>query len=103
MQGLHYDRLYRTPSSEAYLISADEETLARVELHYTSSITYGLVVLEKPLEGEELTDLLERLDEDLVSSADVPRDDFVVSVYQGQEVGVFSDSEGDDENSDPEP
>ncbi len=103
MEGLRYDRLYRTPSSEAYLVSANEEAVARVELHYTSSIAYGLVVLENPLEGKALTDLLERLDEDLVSSADVPRDDFVVSVYQGHEVGVFSDSDDDDEGSVLEP
>ena len=98
MEALRYDRLYRTPNSEAYLISEDDETLARVELHYTSSIAYGLFVLERELEGEALTELIERIDDDLVSSADVPRDDFVVSVYQGHEVGVFSDSDAEDED-----
>ena len=31
-------------------------------------------------------------------SADLPRDDFVVTVYQGQEVGVFSDPRFDDDD-----
>jgi hypothetical protein len=36
--------------------------------------------------------LIERIDEDLVLSADTPRDDFLVSVYTGKEIGFFNDT-----------
>ena len=37
------------------------------------------------------------IDEELVLPCDVVRDDFVVTVYQGREAGVFSDEEFEDE------
>ncbi len=91
MDDLHYDRLCRTSTSEAYLLSDGEEPVARVDLHFTTSVVYGLLVLEREMKEEDLLDLIERIDEDLVWSADLPRDDFVVTVYQGKEVGVYSD------------
>ncbi|MBI4494899.1 MAG: hypothetical protein HY690_19160 [Chloroflexi bacterium] len=91
MEHLRYDRLCRTSHSEAYLLSDGEEPVARIELHFTTSVVYGLLIVEREMREEEILDLIERIDEDLVWSADVPRDDFVVTVYQGKEVGVYSD------------
>ena len=98
LEGLRYDRLCRTPHSEAYLLSQDEEAIGRIELHYTLSIVYGLLILERELGEDDMSDLIGRIDDDIVSSADVPRDDFVVTVYQGREIGVLSDSQGPDED-----
>ena len=39
------------------------------------------------------------IDEDLVLSADMPRDDFLVSVYVGRDVGFYSDEYFADENA----
>ena len=107
MEDIRYDRLCRTATSESYLLSEGEDSIGRVELHFTSNVVYGLVIVEKDLNEEEVGELIERIDEDLVLSADVPRDDFVVTVYQGREVGVFSDDdsdfdEGEEENGNGE-
>ncbi len=91
MQDIRYDRICRTAQSEAYLISQGEEPIARVELHFTHSIVYGLLVVEKDLDDREIAELIQGVDEDLVWSADLPREDFVVTVYRGQELGVYSD------------
>lgn len=96
---LRYDRVCRTAHSEAYLLSEGEDPLGRVDLHFGSSIVHGLLVVERPLEEEQLQELVRRLDEDLVVTADYPRDDFVVTVYRGHELGVYSDSP--DENHIP--
>jgi hypothetical protein len=55
-------------------------------------------VVERELAEAEVLDLIEKIDEDLVWSADLPRDDFVVTVYNGREVGVYSDPDFDDED-----
>jgi|SRR5581483_10355940 len=99
MDSIRYDRLCRTPHSEAYLVSDGEQPLGRVELHFTATVVYGLLVLEGERSEEQVLDLVEQIDDDLVWSADVPREDFIVTVYQGREVGVYSDPR-DDEDED---
>ena len=98
---IRYDRLCRTTNSEAFLLSQQDEPIGRIELHFTGSIVYGLLIVEREMPEEQVLDLIEKVDEDLVWSADVPRDDFVVTVYQGREIGVYSDPafDEDDEGS----
>jgi hypothetical protein len=91
VEELRFDRLCRTASSEAYLISSGEEPVARIEIHFTAPIVYGLLIVEKPLGEEEITDMIEKIDTGLIWGVGVQRDDFVVTVYQGQQLGVYSD------------
>jgi hypothetical protein len=60
---------------------------------------HGTLILERELEEAELTKLIEQIDEDLVLSADMPRDDFLVSVYVGRDVGFYSDDYFTEENN----
>jgi len=92
-----FERECRTPHSEAYLIISNEERLGRVDLHFTPSIVYANVCVKQNLTQETIDDLIDVIDEELVMSADVARDDFIVTVYQGREVGVFSDEDFEDE------
>lgn len=97
LSNLRYDRVCRTASSESFLLSDAEEPLGRVDLHFGASVVHGLLVLERDVEGEALAALVQRLDDDLVWTADQPRDDFLVTVYRGEEVALFSDTPDDEE------
>jgi hypothetical protein len=89
---LRYDRLYRTATSEAYLVSVDEQPLARLELHYAAPLVYGLLLLENEQDDAALRTIIAQIDEDLVWTASVARDDFVLSVYVGREISVYDDA-----------
>jgi hypothetical protein len=93
---LRYDRVCRTAQSEAYLLSEGEKPLGRVDLHFGSSVVHGVLIVERDLSGEDLHGLVQRIDDDLVWTADQPREDFLVTVYRGTETGVISDREGED-------
>jgi hypothetical protein len=97
---LRYDRLYRTASSEAYLLSDGEQPLARLELHFAGATVYGLLLFEREPSEEEIAAVIVQVDEDLVWTASVPREDFVVAVYVGRELGVFDDAARDRDNGD---
>jgi hypothetical protein len=99
MPGYRFERECRTAHSEAYVVSADDNRVGRVDLHFTPSIVYATLCVGSNTTTDEIQDLIDIIDEELVMSADVPRDDFIVTVYQGREAGVFSDEEfGEDED-----
>ena len=97
---LRYDRVCRTPQSEAYLLSEGESPLGRVDLHFGTSVVHALLVVEREMDEHEMRGLVQRLDDDLVWTADQAREDFLVTVYRGTEVGVISDREDDDLEND---
>lgn len=85
-----YYRQSRTTSSEQYQVMDGDNRIAHLDLHYGSSEVSGTLVLDRELSEGEIEDLIERIDEDLVLSADVPRDDFVIRVYVGREIQLYS-------------
>jgi len=97
---LRYDRVCRTPQSEAYLLSEGDSPFGRIDLHFGTSVVHGVLIVERDLSDEDLHGLVQRIDDDLVWTADRPREDFLVTVYQGTERGVISDREDDEEDED---
>jgi hypothetical protein len=96
MDDIHFERHFRTPYSEGYYIMQgntlqSNSRLGTIDIHFTTTAVHGTLILERELEEAELTKLIEQIDEDLVLSADMPRDDFLVSVYVGKDVGFYSD------------
>jgi hypothetical protein len=97
---LRYDRVCRTPQSEAYLLSDGDTPFGRVDLHFGASVVHGVLIVERELSDEDVHGLVQRIDDDLVWTADRPREDFLVTVYQGTERGVISDAEDEDADDD---
>jgi hypothetical protein len=95
---LRYDRVCRTAESEAYLLSDGDSPFGRVDLHFGASVVHGVLIVERDLSDEDVHGLVQRIDDDLVWTADRPREDFLVTVYRGTERGVISDTEEDDDS-----
>ncbi len=91
MADYRYDRHVRTAYSEGYEIRDGEQRLGHLDLHYASQEVYGTLILENELDEDTLLELIERLDDDLVLSAEMPRQDFLVNVYHGHDVGLYND------------
>lgn len=97
METIRFERFFRTPYSESYQILQggggvqEVGRLGAIDLHFTSTTVHGTLILERELAEPELTNLIEIIDEDLVLSAEVSRDDFLVTVYVGRSIGYYSD------------
>ena len=103
MEDIRFERHFRTPYSEGYYIMQGNtlqtnNRLGTGDIHFTTTAVHGTLILERELEEADLTKLIEQIDEDLVLSADMPRDDFLVSVYVGKDVGFYSDEYFAEEN-----
>ncbi|MBI4299678.1 MAG: hypothetical protein HY677_00975 [Chloroflexi bacterium] len=104
MPPYRFQRDCRTPYSEVFIILDGDERIGRVDLHYGASVVYAsLFVEEDAIDEPEVQSLIGLVDEDLVMPAEVIRDDFVVTVFRGHEVGVFSDEDMGDDEDEEEP
>ena len=101
MAEFRFEREARTPQSESYTIEDDEHSLGRVDLHFTSSVAYATLLVHSSLDDDAVQELIAAIDERVVSSADPYRENFIVTVWRGEEVGVYADDpdvEFDDED-----
>lgn len=101
MANFTFERETRTPQSETFVIEADGEEVARVDLHYSGSTAYGTLCVPETFDDDSIEELISEIDERLVMSWDPLRDDFIVTVWAGREVGVFSES-GEEEAEEEE-
>jgi hypothetical protein len=100
-------RVVRTDTSEIYVIWQDDTRLGQVDIHYGYDLIHATLVLEKDLDADQQADLVDQLDQDVISShlPQFAREDFLVTVFRGTELESFSDGEPDveeDEDGDEE-
>ena len=66
--------------------------LGTIDIHFTTNAVHCTLILESSdLEEADITKLIQQIDEDIVLSANMPRDDFLVSVFIGKDVGFYND------------
>jgi len=106
--GVKLVRVVRTETSEVYIIWQEDTRLGQVDIHYGWDLIHATLVLERDLNTEQQGDLVDQLDQDVISShlPQFAREDFLVTVFRGTELESFSDGEpdveDDDEDSDEE-
>lgn len=104
MAEYNFERESRTPYSESFVIEADGDEMGRVDLHYTSGVTYGTLCIPEGLSEDDIQELIGEIDDRLVMSNDPYREDFVVTVWAGRQAGVYSEEvlEGEEEEEEEE-
>lgn len=85
-------RLVRTAASEIYVIWEQDTRVGQVHLHYAHDTIHAALLLEIDLTVTEEEDLLEAIDEDIVSSylPSFEREDLLVTVFRAEEISSFS-------------
>ena len=90
MPGFYFEREVRTERSECYTILEDDQPIGRVDLHYTAAVVHATLCVAESLTREHIQELVETVDEELVDVLGVTRDDYIVHVHQGNDLGVFT-------------
>lgn len=112
MNAFRLVRLLRTLSSEIYVIwrgdassgpgsprAGGDQRVGQADIHYADNSAQADLFLEAPLDEEEQKDLIRQLDDDVVSSylPSFDRDQFIVTIFVGQETDSFNWPPGSDE------
>ena len=95
MADYYFERECRTPQSEAYNILEGDNAVGRLDLHFAATIVHATLCVNESLTQEQIQELIETIDEELVDAVGVTRDEFIVHVHQGHDVGVFTNREFD--------
>jgi len=100
-------RLVRTHSSEIFLIWEDDRRIGQLDLHFAveSRTIHATLILEADLPVSIEEELLAQIDDDVVSSylPSFEREDFLVTVFRGEEISNYTDSSGALDDMDEEP
>src|SRR5919197_3504942 len=93
-------RVVRTNSSEIYLIWEDETRVGQLDLHFAHDTIHATLILEAGLSVTSELELRQQIDEDIVSSylTSFDRNDFLVTVFRGEEISSYTDSQALDED-----
>lgn len=97
-------RLVRTVASEIFIIWDNVTRVGQLHLHYAHDTIHASLLLEIDLSVKEEEDLLEIIDEDIVSSylPSFEREDFLVTVFRAEELSSFSYAANDLDLPDPD-
>lgn len=102
MEAARFERQVRTESSESFVVYGGARRIGRLDLHYARFEVHGTLVSEVELTDDEVQQLIDQIDEELVQTHDPEREDFLVTVYRGEELGFYSDEYDSDEEDDDE-
>ena len=90
MPDYYFERECRTPNSEAYNILEEESPVGRLDLHFAPRIVHATLCVAESLTRELIEELIQTIDEELLDIVGVTREEFIVHVYQGHDLGVYT-------------
>ena len=90
MSSFFFERECRTPQSECYTVLQDDNAVGRVDIHFANPMVHCTLTVDESLTTEEIQDLIDTIDEELVDAMGITRQEMVVHVHQGRDLGVFT-------------
>ena len=90
MSKFYFERECRTPFSECYTVLQEENAVGRIDIHFADTIVHATLSIAENLTTEEIQDLVDTIDDELVDSVGINRQEVIVHVHQGRDLGVFS-------------
>ena len=93
MAAYYLEREVRTPNSECYTILEEGKPIGRLDLHFAHHMVHGTLVADESLTQESIQELVTIIDEDVIDVVGVDREDFVLHVHQGRDIGVYANNE----------
>lgn len=90
MAQFFFEREARTAQSECYTVMTDESAVGRVDIHFADTVVHATLNVAESITTEEIQDLIDIIDEQLMDSVGITRQEVIVHVHQGRDLGVFS-------------
>ena len=90
MAQFFFEREARTAESECYTVMTEESAVGRVDIHFADTVVHATLNVAESITTEEIQDLIDIIGEQLMDSVGITRQEVIVHVHQGRDLGVFS-------------
>ena len=94
MATFYFERECRTPYSECYTILEESGPVGRLDLHFTSAMVHGTLTVAESLTQGGIQEIVSIVDENIIDAVGLQRDEFVLHVHQGSDLGVYTNDVG---------
>jgi hypothetical protein len=96
-----FEREFRTPYSEGYILIEDDTEIGRVDLHFTPGVIRATLCVPDGRTDDEVQEIVTEIEDQLAMSGDMYRDEeFTVTVWAGHSGGDYSTEDEWDEDED---
>ena len=93
MAKFYFEREARTPYSECYTIFEDDNTVGRIDIHYADNVVHATLTIGESLTTDGIQEVIDRVAEEILDAVGIVRQEVIVHVHQGTDMGVFSTPE----------
>ena len=95
MPEFDFQRECRTPFSECYTVIEGDRNIGRLDVHFADVIVHATLNVDESLTGDDVHELIDIVDSELLEAAGIVRQEVVIHVHQGRDLGVYSTREYD--------
>ena len=93
MAGYDFQRETRTPFSECYIVTRDETTVGRLDVHFADTVVHATLNVEENITSDGIQDIIDDIEAQLLDAVGIVRQEIIIHVHQGRDLGVYSTSE----------
>jgi divalent metal cation (Fe/Co/Zn/Cd) transporter len=93
MAEFDFTREVRTPYSECYTILEGDSVVGRIDIHYADAVVHATLTVAESLTNVAIQEIIDRVSEEVLDALGIVRQDVIVHVHQGRDMGVFSTPE----------
>ncbi len=90
-----FQRECRTPFSECYTVLDEDRNVGRLDVHFADVIVHATLSVDESLTENDMHDLIDLVDNELLAAAGIVRQEVIIHVHQGRDLGVYSTREYD--------
>ena len=90
MDQFGFERECRTSSSECFTVLEEESVVGRLDIHFADNVVHATLSVSESLTSERIQELIDLIDRHLLSAVGIVREETIVHVHQGRDLGVFS-------------
>ena len=95
MADYNFERECRTPFSECYTVLDGGRNIGRLDVHFADVTVHATLNVDESLTGDDVREIIEIVDNELLDAAGIVRQEVIIHVHQGRDLGVYSTREYD--------